>query len=146
MDKKSSFQLKVENMLARYINRFLRYAKFSHISAYRKELIAGTFHYLLEEQDIVPDNVPNIGYLDDLMVFTGAAKLFTQDDQTIPGVTNPSELARDTAFVNKHKSLIFGSQALSMEIIRKKGKKVEDLALLCEQIREKYAELGSIES
>ena len=63
MPAKSKFQIKVEGTLLKYINGFLRYARFSHLGTDRRELIAGTFVYLLDEDDLVPDNVPNIGYL-----------------------------------------------------------------------------------
>ena len=71
---KSSLQIQVEETLLKYINRFLRYVNFSHISADRREIIIGTFMYLLDEHDLIPDDVPNIGLLDDLAVFMAAAE------------------------------------------------------------------------
>lgn len=145
MSEKSKFQLKVEEMLLKYINRFLRYAKFAHLSGPRREVIAGTFHYLLDEQDLVPDDVPNIGFLDDLLVFLKASESFVEEGQSIPGVVNAEELASDLEFMEKHKSLIYGNQSCSIEVIRKKGRQAGNLDELCAQIKEKYMNLGRLE-
>ena len=145
MTKKSNLQLKTENMLAKYINRFLRYAKFSHIPQDRKEILVGTFLYLLDEDDTVPDDVPHIGLLDDLIVFVEVAKHFLGPDQSIPGVCNEEELAQDSQFVEDHKALMYGACAFSVTVIRKHGQKLVDLPTLCSQIRSKYAHLGGLE-
>jgi len=142
---KAKFQIKIEEMLLKYINRFLRYAKFSHLPQDRKELLIGTFLYLLEENDIIPDNVPNIGYLDDLMVFIYVAKSFVENGQTIPGVCKPVEIAKDFEFIESNKGLIFGQCDLSIATIRNKGKVEVELSKLCTQIKEKYQHLGSVE-
>jgi len=146
MPAKSKFQIKVEGTLLKYINGFLRYARFSHLGTDRRELIAGTFVYLLDEDDLVPDNVPNIGYLDDLMVFLAAAKHLSPDGKSISGVVKPEELERDLAFVEKNKGVLFTNISLSIEAIRKKGR--ESLPMfseLCKQIIGKYSHLGRVE-
>ena len=143
---KSPFQLKVEEMLLKYINRFLRYLRFGHIPPERKKLLVGCFNYLLNETDLVPDDVPNIGLLDDLMVFVNVANAFVQGGQTIPGVCNPEEVLEDMQFIDKNKGMMFGSQALSIDIIRKSGNVECNLEELCEQIKSKYAHLGKVEA
>jgi|GEM_PF-1064253 len=149
MSSKSNLQTKVEELLLKYINRFLRYASFSHLPQDRKEILTGTFLYLAEEQDLVPDNVPNIGYLDDLIVFVTAADSFveSQSGQGIPGVIAPAELAEDREFVTKHEGLLFGAHKPSVDALRKKGSRESvDLSALCARIKEKYANLGRMES
>ena len=143
---KSSFQVKVEEMLLKYINRFLRYIKFAHIPPDRKQLLMGTFNYLLDEIDLVPDDVPNIGLLDDLMVFVNVANAFVQGGQAIPGVCNPEEVHEDMQFVEKNKGLIFGSQQLSVDVIRKRGTVELDITDLCEKIKSKYSHLGKVDA
>lgn len=145
MEGKSKFQIHVEELLLKYINRFVRYAKFSHIPQDRRELLAGTFLYLLDENDLIPDDVPNIGYLDDLFVFFSAAQHFTSSGEAIPGVCNPDELAEDGKFLDKNKGLLFGAQIFSPQAIRKKGRDCEDLVALAQKIKEKYQHLGKVE-
>lgn len=143
---KSSFQIKVEEMLLKYINRFLRYIRFAHIPPERKQLLFGTFQYLLDEMDLVPDDVPNIGLLDDLMVFVNVANAFVQGGQSIPGVCNPEEVHEDMQFVEKNKGLLFGTQKLSVEVIQKRGVQEVDLDELCEKVKSKYSHLGKVDA
>lgn len=146
MPAKSKFQVKVEETLAKYINGFLRYSRFSHLNPERLELLAGTFVYLLDEDDLVPDNVPNIGFLDDLMVFLAAAEHLVPKGQSIPGVISSAELELDRAFVEKHKGLMFTNMNLSIETISQKGKEaLPRINELCQQIKEKYSHLGRVE-
>jgi len=149
VSSKPTLQTQVEEILVKYINRFLRYAKFSHLPQDRREVLIGTFLYLAEEQDLVPDNVPNIGFLDDLIVFVTAAESFveSQSGQGIPGVITPEELATDQAFVTKHEGLLFGAHKPSIDALRKKGRReMVDLPALCAAIKQKYANLGRMES
>ena len=143
---KSAFQIQVEERLLKYINRFLRYGKFAHVPPERKKLLVGAFHYLLNETDLVPDDVPNIGLLDDLMVFVTVAQALIQGGQSIPGVCNPEEVLEDTKFVDQHKGMIFKTQSLSIDIIRKAGQVDLDLEELCEKIKEKYSHLGKVDA
>ncbi|MFZ2955325.1 MAG: DUF1232 domain-containing protein [Candidatus Ozemobacteraceae bacterium] len=143
---KSSFQIKVEEMLLKYITRFVRYARFAHLPQDRKELLIGTFLYLLDEQDLIPDDVPNIGYLDDLMVFVNVAAAFIQNGQSIPGVCSQEEVQEDLAFLDKNKGLLFGTHMLSVEVIQKKGKAAVNLPELADQIKIKYSNLGKVDA
>jgi len=143
---KSPFQIQVEEMLLKYINRFLRYIQFSHIPQDRKEILFGTFSYLLDEHDIVPDDVPNIGYLDDLIVFLTVAKHFVKGGQSVPGVCNPEEVREDNELAEKGKTLLYGVQAPSIDVLRKKGKKEIPLPELVEHIKTKYSHLGKVET
>ncbi len=142
---KSNFQIRVEETLLKYINRFLRYVNFSHIPADRREMIVGTFLYLVDEHDLIPDDVPNIGFLDDLAVFLAAAESFVAQG-SVPGVVNTEEVAEDMEFVKKNIGMTFGSQIPSIEVIRRKGKTQVDLPDLCQKIRGKYAQLGKVEA
>ena len=141
---KSSLQIQVEETLLKYINRFLRYVNFSHISADRREIIIGTFMYLLDEHDLIPDDVPNIGLLDDLAVFMAAAKAFAEQGD-VPGVVNANEVREDCAFVDKNMTMTFGIRTPSIDNIRRKGKDQVNLAELCLKVRENYQHLGKVE-
>ena len=145
MNKKSNLQIQTEVLLAKYINRFLRYAKFSHIPLERKEILTGTLLYLLDEHDLVPDDVPHIGLLDDLLVFVEVARHFLGAEASIPGVCNEEELEKDIAFVDKHKGLMYGTQAFSVTVIRRQGQQAGNLPVLCSRIRAKYSYLGGLE-
>ncbi len=143
----SSEKLKdvIEGKLRDYISKFIRYSNFSHLTAERKEIIAGTFAYLIDDHDMIPDDVPNIGYLDDLMVFVEAAKHFLATGAPVAGVCNPEEVLADLQFVQKNMGLMFGEQHFSIDTIKKLGqKKVSELPALAEQIRKKYIHLGVI--
>lgn len=145
----SSQKLKdqIENKLRVYIRRFIRYASFSHITEERKEILAGTFVYLNDDHDMIPDDVPNIGYLDDLMVFVEAAKHFISTGAPISGVCNAEEVLEDLQFVQKHMGLMFGDQHFSMNTIINLGKKhVADLPQLALEIKKKYEHLGDLEN
>lgn len=145
----SSQKLKdqIESKLRVYIQRFIRYASFSHITEERKEILAGTFTYLNDDHDMIPDDVPNIGYLDDLMVFVEAAKHFISTGAPISGVCNAEEVLEDLQFVQKHMGLMFGDQHFSMNTIINLGKKhVADLPKLAIEIRKKYEHLGDLEN
>ena len=144
---KSSFQIKVEEMLLKYIIRFIRYSRFSHLPDDRRQILIGTFMYLLDEQDLIPDDVPNIGLLDDLAVFIYSAKFFIQGGQGIPGVCSPEEVNEDFEFLEKNKGLLYGAHMPSVEVIQKKGKNVEvEIYELGEKIKEKYSYLGKVEA
>lgn len=142
---KSNFQIRVEETMLKYINRFLRYVNFSHIPQDRKEMVIGTFLYLVDENDLIPDDVPNIGYLDDLAVFLAAAEAFVSQG-SVPGVVNVEEVTEDMEFLKKNMGMTFGTQIPSIEVIRRKGKAQVDLPELCQKIRGKYAKLGKVEA
>jgi uncharacterized membrane protein YkvA (DUF1232 family) len=148
-EEKLSNNLKeqIESKLKLYIHRFIRYAGFSHLTPERKEILAGTFAYLKDGNDLIPDDVPNIGYLDDLMVFVEAAKHFLSSGSPISGVCNPQEVLEDLQFIEKNSGLMFGDQHFSIEIIRKLGKKhVDDLPQLTQEIKNKYKDFGDLEN
>lgn len=139
---KSNFQQKVEELLAKYISHFLRYISFSHIPKERKEILVGTFLYLLDEQDLIPDDVPNIGLFDDLYVFVAAASRFVRGGQDVGGVCSVEEVLEDMAFIEKNKGLFFGAHGPDLNTIQKKGQTEVDIPALCEKIKEKYEFLG----
>lgn len=141
--KDSHLKELIETKLKSYITRFVRYAGYSHLTPERKEIIAGTFAYLKDNRDLIPDDVPNIGYLDDLKVFVEASKYFISTGTPIAGVTNPEEILADLQFIEKHAELIFGNQHFSIDVIRKLGKKhVDNLASLTQEIKKKYKGFG----
>ncbi len=141
MPDKSRLQRQVEASLRRLIDRFTAYAAVAHLPADR-ELLAGTFVYLLDEDDLVPDQVPNIGFLDDLMVFLAVAQKLTPEGQTNP-VLDRAELEQELAFVEKNKGMLFTRVDPSIDGIRQKGREaVDQLADLCRQITDKYSHLG----
>lgn len=142
MTDKPKFQLRVEELLRKYIDRFIRYAKFSHLPQDRREILTGALLYLVNDQDLVPDDVPNIGYLDDLAVFIFAARSFITDGKGIPGVVNLEELQEDEAFVEKHKGLIYGNSSLTIQALRQSSQGEFDLLNLCDMVKEKYTHLG----
>jgi uncharacterized membrane protein YkvA (DUF1232 family) len=142
-----SLKDQIEIRLRKYIHRFVRYSGFSHLSSDRKELIAGTLAYLIDDYDLIPDDVPNIGYLDDLMVFVEAAKHFISTGAPVAGVCNAEEVMSDHQFVQKNMGLMFGDQHFSLDTIRRLGKKnVDQLPELAQKIKEKYECLGDFEN
>lgn len=143
----NSLKEQIESKLKLYIHKFIRYAGFSHLTAERKEIVAGTFAYLKDDNDLIPDDVPNIGYLDDLMVFVEASKHFISTGAPISGVCNPEEVIEDIQFMERNAGLMFGDQHFSIEMIRKLGKKhVEDLPMLVIEIKKKYKDFGDLEN
>lgn len=141
----SNLKETIESKLKLYINRFIRYAGYSHLTRDRKELIAGTFAYLKDDNDLIPDDVPNIGYLDDLMVFVEAAKHFISSGTPISGVCDAQEVLADLQFIEKNSGLMYGNQHFSIDIIRKLGNKhVDDLPELTEEIKQKYKDFGDL--
>ncbi|MFZ5949972.1 MAG: hypothetical protein ACOYXC_04675 [Candidatus Rifleibacteriota bacterium] len=143
---RSSLKEQIESKLKLYITRFIRYSGFSHLSPERKEIVAGTFAYLKEDHDMIPDDVPNIGYLDDLMVFVEASKHFISTGAPVTGVCNPEEVLEDLQFIEKHAGLMFGDQHFSIDVIRKLGKKyINELPGLAKEIKLKYKDFGDFE-
>ncbi len=141
----SKLKDQIESKLKLYINRFIRYAGYSHLTADRKELVAGTFAYLKDANDLIPDDVPNIGYLDDLMVFVESAKHFISSGAPISGVCDPEEVLADLQFIEQNSGLMYGNQHFSIDIIRKLGKKyVAELPKLTEEIKNKYKDFGDL--
>lgn len=144
---KTTLKEQIEQKLKTYIHRFTRYAGFSHLTPDRREIIAGTFIYLLDDHDLIPDDVPNIGFLDDLMVFVEAAKHFIGVGTPISGVCAPHEVMADMQFVQRNSGMMFTNLNLSIDTIRKIGRKhVDKLPELCKQIKVKYATLGEFEN
>jgi uncharacterized membrane protein YkvA (DUF1232 family) len=135
----------IESKLRDYIGKFVRYSSFSHLTAERKEIFAGTFAYLIDDHDMIPDDVPIIGYLDDLMVFVESAKHFLATGAPVAGVCNAEEVLADLQFVQKNIGLMFGEQHFSIDTIKRLvQKKVAELPELAEQIKKKYIHLGVI--
>ena len=133
----------IESKLKDYIKKFVRYSGFAHLTSERKQIIAGTFAYLLEDNDMIPDDVPNIGLLDDLMVFVEAARHFLATGAPIAGVCNPEEVLEDIDFVQRHIGLMFGNQHFSIDVIKKLGEKnLHHLSELSAKIQKKYIQLG----
>lgn len=138
---------KIESKLKVYIQRFIRYSSFSHISDERKEILAGTFMYLIDGNDLIPDDVPNIGFLDDLLVFVEAARFFISSGTPISGVCDPKEVMDDHLFIKQNAGLMFGDQHFALDTIRNLGKKhVGDLHKLSVEIKNKYATFGDFEN
>lgn len=138
---------KIEAKLKNYIQGFIRYSSFSHISDERKEILAGTFMYLIDGNDLIPDDVPNIGYLDDLLVFVEAARYFISTGTPISGVCDPKEVMEDHLFIKQNAGLMFGDQHFSLDTIRNLGKKhVKDLHELSVEIKNKYESFGDFEN
>lgn len=143
----TSLKEQIESKLKLYIHRFIRYAGYSHLTPERKEIVAGTFAYLNDDNDLIPDDVPNIGYLDDLMVFVEASKHFISTGAPIAGVCNPEQVLEDIQFIEKHSGLMYGEQHFSISTIRKLGKKhVNDLPMLTIEIKKKYENFGDLEN
>ncbi|RCK78440.1 MAG: hypothetical protein OZSIB_1360 [Candidatus Ozemobacter sibiricus] len=141
MPDKSRLQRQIEASLRRLIDRFTAYAATAQRPDHR-ELLAGTFVYLLDEDDLVPDQIPNIGYLDDLMLFLAVTPHLTEAGQANP-VLSRAELEQELAFVEKHKAMLFTRVDPSIDRIRQKGREAVDrLADLCHQISERYSHLG----
>lgn len=137
----------IESKLKIYIKRFIRYSSFSHLTAERKEILAGTFVYLKDDHDMIPDDVPNIGYLDDLMVFVEAAKHFISTGAPISGVCNAEEVLEDIQFIQRNSGLMFGDLHFSINTIKSLGHKhLEELPSLAQEIKQKYAELGDLDN
>jgi uncharacterized membrane protein YkvA (DUF1232 family) len=143
---KTKFQVQVEEMLLKYIIRFIRYSRFSHLPTDRREIIVGTLLYLLDENDLIPDDVPNIGYLDDLSVFLQASKYFIADGQGIPGVCSVEEVQEDLDFFARHEGMMYGVKLPAVDVIRKKGKIEVDMFELGERIKGKYSHLGTVDA
>jgi hypothetical protein len=142
----NSLKEQIETKLKQYIHRFVRYAGYSHLTQERREIVAGTFAYLNDDSDLIPDDVPNIGFLDDLMVFVEASKHFLSSGAPISGVCNPDEVLEDLKFIEKNSGLMYGNQNFSIDTVRKLGKRhVNDLPMLTEKIKEKYKDLGDFE-
>lgn len=133
----------VESRLARWLHAFLGWLDKPDLTERNRELVVGTLAYLLEESDLVPDDVPHIGLLDDLMVFVLVA---TQLAATAR-VDEPfdfSQLEDDRRFVQKHESLLFGVPAQNVDAIRRLGRGRTDVAALVATVRERYAALLGI--
>ncbi|MBF0406289.1 MAG: DUF1232 domain-containing protein [Candidatus Riflebacteria bacterium] len=144
---KSQIQLKTEELVVKYTNRFLRYLKFAHLPVERREILLGTFGYLLDEDDLVPDNLPNVGLLDDLMIFIKVTETFISESQFIPGVCTYDEFVQDKEFFDKNKGLLYGISSPSVDVIRKKGKAMGEVEIkvLSDKVKEKFSKFGRIE-
>lgn len=143
--KASELKMQIEGKLKNYITHFVRYAGFSHLTLERKEILAGAFVYLKDDNDTIPDNVPNIGYLDDLMVFVEVARYFIKTGAPISGVCSSGEVLADLRFVETHMGLIFGNSSFSIDTIINLGKRhVSKLTELAKEIEIKYANFGGL--
>lgn len=139
----SELKKAIETKLITYIKRFVRYAGYSHLTRERKEIIAGAFAYLQTANDAIPDDVPNIGYLDDLMVFVESANHFLKSGAPIAGVCSAEEVKKDLEFVNHNISLMVGGGRFSLNAVILLGKKhADNLDKLAKAIKAKYAVLG----
>ena len=141
MAKRTNLQRHVETSLKKFIDRFIDYAKTTNYLP-DKELIAGAFIYLLDEEDLVPDVTPNIGYLDDLILFVTIAQNLSNANSSSPLISK-EELSKEVEFIEKNKGLIYSNISSSIDQIRQKGQKVvSKLHELCDQVMEKYSNLG----
>ena len=119
----SHLQRDVEVRLARHLRKAIACLERPDLPARHRELLLGTLAYLLEEVDLVPDNTPHIGLLDDLMVFVMVASQLNAGGHQLSEIWPPGELDEDQRFIKKNEGLIFGVTTPDPEVIRKLARK-----------------------
>lgn len=127
----------VNQGVKRIVRRFLEILEKTK-SKYNKQVILGAFVYLLDEQDIVPDDTPNIGLLDDLMLFLEIYKNFEVDDE-IKELFDYTEFYDLYNLVDKNKGLIFSPIISDIAKIQEIGNKnLSDIQEITRLVKFKY--------
>lgn len=108
--------------------------------------ILGALAYLDSEHDLIPDDVPHIGYLDDLLVFFSVAKKIFQlpgeNENSIAGLS-ADEVDQKIEEYNKYSQLIGQNVGeMSIKDWGTKGKQIKDVPELINQAKKTMAEIA----
>lgn len=71
-----------------------------------KEFLAGALGYFISDFDAIPDDIPNIGLLDDLMVFLAVAGRVQREYHAITPIFERGWLEDKENVYNRHSTLI----------------------------------------
>lgn len=64
----TKMEKRIKVVLNKYIDALESYLKSEKATEADLQAIAGAFEYIVNSDDFVPDDLPNVGYLDDLLV------------------------------------------------------------------------------
>jgi uncharacterized membrane protein YkvA (DUF1232 family) len=141
---KSGFQLQVEELLGKYLKKFIQHFKNPSLPPEQRDILIGCFLYLLDDEDLIPDHIPNVGLLDDLALFIYFAE-YLMKQTGMPGVLSPEELERDQLFLKQNEGMLFKIPTPSIQVIQKRGQEQVDIADLSNKLKEKYSQFGKVE-
>ncbi len=131
---KSRLQLlKLAAQLPTYVKLLWGLLKDPRVPAPGKALLAAALAYLISPIDLIPDFIPVIGQIDDMVVFMTVWKAFRSmcpeaiwEEHLRLVKTGESDFDRDFAWLKKHASGLVDYVDRNQErILRKYGKKLE---------------------
>jgi uncharacterized membrane protein YkvA (DUF1232 family) len=73
-----------DTVFVRHCRQLLKAIFSRKVSKRKKAVAVGALLYFLNPIDLIPDNIPVIGYLDDLAVLTLAVNVLAENDKNLP--------------------------------------------------------------
>ncbi len=126
----------IQQMVAQYTGMLVKALKSGELGSEAHHAVLGALHYLIDPSDLIPDDVPNIGLLDDLYVLLAAGGHLLDIGFNL-GIS-PAEHQSNEAGIENKKGLLYGSVP---------DVSIQALALTGKRVQEKEAEIiRSIES
>ncbi len=134
----------INSRLKYYLQTFLLTFKSNEtfLTEEDKDLIYGTLVYLISDNDYIPDDVPHIGYFDDMRVFVEATRYFLAKHPETSDLIDRKALVEDLDFIEKCKGITFDSGEIDIRYIKALGKKnTMSYQELSKEVMKKYASL-----
>ena len=122
----SNFESRIKGDVKDYAKVLMNCLQAGVFSGQSREAAIGSLAYLVEEHDIVADDVPNIGMLDDAIALVGAAKLLGEVHDLGSAIPRERVEADYAAYQDKARMMYTNLGAVSLEGLSAQGRRVEN--------------------
>lgn len=137
----SAFETRVRADVKEYAQELLRCVEANLFTDQSREAAIGALAYLVEEADLVADDVPNLGLLDDALALVTAAQLLGEVHDLGPRL-NRERVRDDVQTYQKHAQMMmqnFG--AVSLGGLAAQGRRVDDYEDFVATVRKRLESL-----
>ena len=106
-----------------------------------REAAVGALAYFVDEHDLVADNVPTVGLLDDALALVGAAKLLGEVHELGAPLHRDRVLKDFSAYEEHSKMMMTNLGEVTLGSLAAQGRRVSDLEELLDKVNERLAEI-----
>ena len=106
-----------------------------------REAAVGALAYFVDEHDLVADDVPTLGLLDDALALIGAAKLLSETYELGAPLDNDRVAADFTAYEEHSKLMMTNLGKVTMSGLSAQGRRVSDLGELIDKVSQRLSEI-----
>ena len=106
-----------------------------------REAAVGALAYFVDEHDLVADNVPTVGLLDDALALDGAAKILDEVNELGAHLHRDSVFKDFSAYEEHSKMMMTNLGEVTLGSLAAQGRRVSDLEELLDKVNERLAEI-----